>query len=72
MFMCETLGAVTDASSCPRSAQRFGRRVAGQIYVCGWKAGALCWGRGLFSDTPEVNTVARGTGLGSAFHWVSQ
>ncbi len=45
MFMCETLGAVTDASSCPRSAQRFGWRVAGQIYVCGWKAGALCWGR---------------------------
>lgn len=45
MFMRETLGAVTDASSCPRSAQRFGRRVAGQIYVCGWKAGALCWGR---------------------------
>lgn len=45
MFMCETLGAVTDASSCPRSARRFGRCVAGQIYVCGWKAGALCWGR---------------------------
>lgn len=29
-------------------------------------------GERLFSDTPEVNTVARGTGLGSAFHCVSQ
>lgn len=45
MFMCKELGAVTDVSSCPRSAQRFGWCVAGQIYVCGWKAWALCWGR---------------------------
>lgn len=45
MFMCGKLGAVTDAGFCPRSTERFGWRVAGQIYVCGWKAGALCWGR---------------------------
>lgn len=45
-FLCTNV-YVRDARccSCPRSAQRFGRRVAGQIYVCGWKAGALCWGR---------------------------